>query len=466
MSGQRVVVVGGGIAGLTAAYTLVRDLPSDDQVVLLEGAVRAGGKLLTSEVAGVAVDAGAEAFLVRDPAALELIEELDLTGWLVHPARSSAHIWVDGMPRPVPRRTVLGIPSDVDSLTNLLTPQALRRARAGAGESYPPVLEDVSIGELVGTQLGPEVVARSVEPLLGGVYAGRADLLSLAATVPALAAQLRTDGSVVAAAARTMPNAVASPARPVFGTLRAGLGTLVDAVVDLLGDRVCLGATVRELHRTGTDFRLVSGPVPAPVEHRADAVVVATPAAPAARLLRDVAPAATAALSTVDYASTALVTLAYPAGTALPPGSGVLVPADQGLAVKALTYSGQKWAHLVGGPVLVRASVGRYGDVGVLQRDDDELAALVVAEVGRLTGVTAAPIDTRVTRWGGALPQYTVGHVDRMRQVCEAVSLVPGLAVAGAAYGGVGVPACVRSGRAAAARVVEHLSYARQSRHD
>lgn len=468
--GQRVVVVGGGIAGLTAAYALLLDLPSDAEVVLLEGAARAGGKLRTSLVAGVALDAGAEAFLVRDPAAVALARELGLDSELVHPVTSSAGIWIDGTAVPIPRGTVMGVPSDVEGFANLLTPQGLQRARSGSCGAYAPLLDDVSIGELVAAQLGPEVVARAVDPLLGGVYAGRAELLSLHATVPVLAAALRTDGSLVAAAAHSVPAPATGPPAPVFGTLRGGLGTLIDALVDRLGDRVVVDTTVRELHRTATGFRLTSGSVAAPRTHRADAVVLAAPAAPAARLLRDVAPTAAAALSAVDYASTALVTLAYPPGTVLPAGSGLLIPADQGAAdprftVKALTYSAQKWAHLAGGPVLVRASVGRYGDVAVLQRDDGELTALVAAEVSRLTGVTAALIDSRVSRWGGALPQYAVGHPQRMRQALDAVSQVPGLAVAGAAYGGLGIPACVRSGRAAAARVVEHLTGARQSGH-
>jgi len=462
-STQRVIVVGGGIAGLVAAYDLAGN--PDLDVLLLEAAPRVGGKLLASEIAGVRTDAGAEAFLVRDPAAVELVMALGLEPDLVHPATSTAGIWVGGQAQPVPRGTVMGVPSRVDSLAPLLSAAGLRRALDGARGSYEPVREDISIGALVAAQLGPEVVARAVEPLLGGVYAGRADLLSLRSTVPALWSALHTDGSVVRAAAAAAPIPADGPPAPVFGTLRHGLCSLVVMLVDMLPGLVRTGVTVRELDRTVDGFRLVTGPVPAPEVLHADAVVLAVPAPPAARLLRDVAPAASVALGTVDYASTALVRLAYAPGTQLPAGSGLLVPADQGYVVKALTYSGQKWAHLADGPVLVRASVGRYGDVAVLQRDDDDLVALVAGEVAALTGVTAAPLDTDVTRWGGALPQYAVGHADLVDRVRTSVADVPGLAVCGATYGGVGIPACVRSGRAAAAQVASTLRAARQSGH-
>jgi len=465
VTGRHVVVVGGGIAGLAAAYALERTCPPGTTVVVVEGARALGGKLRTSTIEGLAVDEGAEAFLAAVPEGIELARAVGLGADLVHPATGAASIAVDATLRPLPTGTVLGVPGDVESLaaSAVLTPAGLARVRAEA--AGPAVTDDVSVGALVRRRLGDEVVDRLVDPLLGGVYAGRADSLSLQATVPALAAALRRPGSLLAAARAARPPAARTG--PVFASLRHGLGALVPAVAARLDAEVLLGRPVREFHRSTEGFRLAGGPVPAPTYLAADAVVVAVPAAPAARLLGEVAPAAATELAGIDYASTAIVTLAYRAIT-LPPGSGVLVAATEGLAVKALTFSSQKWAQLAGPLSIVRASVGRYCDEAVLQRSDADLVALATTEVAALTGVTARPLASRVTRWGGALPQYAVGHLDRVRRIDAAVSAVPGLAVAGAAYGGVGVPACIRSGYAAADRIAAYLTVLdlRQSRHD
>jgi oxygen-dependent protoporphyrinogen oxidase len=459
-----VVVVGGGIAGLAAAYAIRRDAPAGTTVTVVDSAARVGGKLRTSEVAGVAVDEGAEAFLTRAPEAIRLAADVGLGEQIVHPATSAATLAIDGTRRPVPARTVMGVPTDVDALADVLTPAGLERARRDLAEPGEPVTEDVAVGAIVAERLGREVVDRVVDPLLGGVYAGRAELLSLQATVPGLAHQLVTRGSLIEAARAA---AVAAPrsSGPVFGTVRGGLGKLAESVAAASKAQIRTGETVREVHRTENGFRLVCGPVPYPTALDAEALVVAVPAAPAARMLRTVAPNASAELSTVDYASIAIVTLAYPSSVELPAGSGMLVPAVEGRTVKGLTFCGQKWPHLAGGPVLVRASVGRYRDTAVLQRDDAELAALAAADVRALTGVEAAPIEHRVTRWGGALPQYAPGHPERVRRALDAVAAVPGLAVAGAAYAGVGVPACIRTGYDAAARICAYLSGERQSAH-
>jgi oxygen-dependent protoporphyrinogen oxidase len=457
---SRVVVVGGGIAGLAAAYALRRDCPQVTLLTLVDGASMLGGKLRTSPIEGVLVDEGAETFLAGVPEAVDLAADLGLGADLVYPATSSASVAVDGALRPLPTGTLLGVPSDLDALaaSGILTAGGMARVRAGAGAGGDAVLDDVSVGELVRRRLGAEVLERLVDPLLGGVYAGRADGLSLRATMPALAAAARTPGSLVAAARAARRGAASGPA---FASLRQGVGGLATALAARLEAEVRLGLPVREIRRSDPGFRLVAGPVPDPTALQADAVVVAVPAPPAARLLRDLAPVAAAELAGIDYASLAIVTLAYPAGP-LPAGSGLLVGSAEGRAVKAVTFSSQKWAHLGGGHTLVRASIGRFGQEAVLHRDDDELAGLAAADVQALTGIAVRPIASRVTRWGGALPQYAVGHLDRVRRIEADVARTPGLAVAGAAYGGVGVPACIRSGYAAAARVGAYL---RQSAH-
>jgi oxygen-dependent protoporphyrinogen oxidase len=307
------------------------------------------------------------------------------------------------------------------------------------------------VGQVVRRRLGQAVVDRLVEPLLGGVYAGRADYLSLRATVPQLAT---ASGSLMRSVRLALP-AESMAASPVFATVMGGLGRLADAVAAASGAEIVLGRTVRELRRTPTGFAVVHGPTTDARELIADAVIVAVPPAPAARLLADVAPAAATELSAIETASVALVTLVWRrADVTVPAGSGYLVPPSARRPVKGVTIASSKWTHLDDGEhVVVRCSFGRYGDAADLQRDDEELVRLAIDEIGLTGRVSDRPIATRVSRWGGGLPQYAVGHVDRVRRIRAAVSAVPGLAVCGAAYDGVGIPACIRSGQQAADQV-------------
>ena len=225
---------------------------------------------------------------------------------------------------------------------------------------------------------------------------------------------------------------------------------------------------VRELVPAAGGWRLTIGSAHAPEQLRADAVILAVPGRPASRLLDGVpgAAAARAALAEISYASMAIVTLAYPATAfpRLPEGSGYLVPAVDGLPVKAVTFSSVKWPHLqdrAAGLILVRCSVGRIGEEAVLQRDDAELAALAAADLAAATGVQGPPADAVVTRWGGALPQYTVGHAGRVARIQASLAEQPGLAACGAAYAGVGIPACIATAQAAAGQVLAGLQASR-----
>jgi protoporphyrinogen/coproporphyrinogen III oxidase len=357
---------------------------------------------------------------------------------------------------------VLGVPGDRTALrrAGVLTEQGL--AAVGADKPEPAPLGDPSVGGYVGRRLGREVVERLVDPLLGGVYAGRADGLSLRATVPSLAAALDARGGRLVAAAKAVVDAAPPGGGPAFASVDGGLGLLPEAVARASGADVRLRTPVRRINRTPGGFRLVGGPVPEPVTLTADAIVVAAPASKAAGLLEELAPWAAHELAAVEYASVGIVTLAYPAAAAAGlRGSGLLVPGTEGRPVKAVTYSSVKWGHLAPRPgrevAIVRASVGRHGEARVLQREDPDLLRLVAGQVGALNGVRGAPVAGRVTRWGGALPQYAPGHLERVRRIRADVARVPGLAVCGAAFDGVGVPACVRSGYAAAARVVDYL---------
>jgi len=446
----RVVVVGGGVAGLSAALE-VRALRPDADLVVLEASGRLGGKVAVSEVGGLAVDEGADSMLTRVPDGLALARAAGLEGELVPPAAGQAGVWSRGRLRDLPTGTLLGLPTDLAALarSGLLSTAGLYRVLADLAAPGGPVEEDVSVGDLVRRRFGGQVVDRLVDPLLGGVYAGRADRLSLRATLPQLVGPAAQHRSLLLAA-REARAATPPTDGPLFASLPGGLGRLPQRLARAARADVRLRTTARALDRTPTGWRLTLGSVADPQLLTADAVVLAVPAAPANRLLDGLAPALD-----LDYASVAIITLALD-GPTPGRGSGYLVPAVEGRATKAVTFSSRKWRHLAGERSVLRASVGRYGDTHDLQRDDAELVAVVAAELAQVVGPLPRTAASRVTRWGGSLPQYAVGHLDRVRLTRDGVARHPGLAVAGAAYDGVGVPACARSGRAAARQALAH----------
>ncbi|HYO40400.1 MAG TPA: protoporphyrinogen oxidase [Nocardioidaceae bacterium] len=457
---RRVVVVGAGISGLAAAHAVRRTAPGVE-VVVLEASPSVGGKLTRAEVGGVVVDTGAESMLNRRPEAVALAREVGLADRLVHPATISANLWSRGRMRPMPR-TLMGVPADGVQLaeSGVLSEAGLARAAAEPDQPATHLVGDVSIGALVEERFGPEVVDRLVEPLLGGVYAGHAREISARAAVPQVVALLEQDTSLLRAAAAATAQASGVP---VFAGLVGGLAQLPEALAARLDVRT--GSTVRDLARSvegGWDL-VVGSTRDARVLH-ADAVVLGTPAAPTARLLADVAPAASHELVAVEYASMAIVTLAFRASDVpATEGSGFLVPPVDGRTVKASTYSFAKWdwvrdagAARAGGEdlLVLRCSVGRHREEATLQRPDEELVQVALADLTDAVGLAAAPVDWHVQRWGGALPQYAVGHLDRVRRIRDAVASQPGLAVCGATYDGLGLPACIASAELAAASVL------------
>lgn len=444
-------MVGGGIAGLTAAWLS----SGSAQVTLLEASGRFGGKLRRGEVGGVQVDLGAESMLARRPEAVELAREVGLAGELEPPSTAKAAIWTRGALRPLPGGQLMGVPGDMAALaaSGVLTAEGVTRA---GHEGEIEVGADVSIGAYVAAKLGREVVDRLVEPLLGGVYAGHADEISLRAAVPALLPVAQAGGSL-AAGVREL---IARPGSggPVFQGLRGGLGTLPEAVADACrknGVELRTDSPVEELRRTSEGWRIVSNGEAL----YADKVILAVPAPQAARLLAAEAPAAAAELNTVEYAGMALVTMAFrrsdlDAGLT---GSGFLVPPVDGRQIKASTFSSNKWGWLersAPDTFLLRTSLGRHREETALDLPDEELVARSLADLAEAVGLHAKPYDTAVTRWSGGLPQYPVGHLDRVARIRATIAGVGGLAVCGAAYDGVGIPACVASARRAVNEVL------------
>jgi protoporphyrinogen/coproporphyrinogen III oxidase len=467
-----VVVVGGGISGLAAAWRLSR---LGAGVTVLEQSDRFGGKLWRGALGELEVDLGAESFLARRPEALQLVDELGLRPDLVHPVTAAATVLRDGVLHLLPADTVMGVPTRLAGLSGpagqagLLTEAEVARVAEEPSLPAPPLEQDVDVASWVQQRFGAAVLDRLVEPLLGGVYAGHARLLSLAATVPTVWDRARQGGPVLQPepAEPSAAQPAAGRPEPVFAGLLGGIGRLPEELVAALrreGVRLATGCTVRELRRTPTGWQLTTGSAgstgPAATVERADAVVLAVPPAAAARLLGQDCPVAATELAAIRTASVAVVATLLPrttlAGLA---GSGILVPPVEGRPVKAVTFSSAKWAwtdRLHPDLVVARMSLGRDGEVTVLQRDDAELIRLATDDLADLLGRAVQPAASRVVRWGGSLPQYDVGHLDRVRRIRAAVSALPGLAVCGAALDGVGIPACIgaadRAGREALVR--------------
>ncbi|WP_138962331.1 protoporphyrinogen oxidase [Streptomyces sp. YIM 121038] len=445
-----VVVVGGGIAGLAAAH---RALAAGCRVTVVEASDRVGGKLLPGEIEGARVDLGAESMLARRPEAVALAREAGLGDALQAPATASASLWTRGALVPMPKGHVMGVPGDPSALAGVLSEDGLRRVAQDADLAPTEVGEDVAVGAYVAARVGREVVDRLVEPLLGGVYAGDAYRLSMRMAVPQLYEAARSHASLLDGVRELQALAAArQQTGPVFMGIAGGVGRLPLAVADTVrarGGEILLGTPVQAVRRTPDGWEVRAGDRLI----AADAVVLAVPAPHAARLLDPVSPGAAAELRTVEYASMALMTLAYRrADVSLPEGSGFLVPPVEGRTVKASTFASQKWGWVAEeNPdlLVLRTSVGRYGEERDLRRDDGELIDVSRADLRAAVGLTARPVAARVTRWQDGLPQYPVGHHARVARVRAHVGRLPGLAVCGAAYDGVGIPACIASAYAA-----------------
>jgi oxygen-dependent protoporphyrinogen oxidase len=477
-----VVVVGGGIAGLAAAHRLRTEGGSGVQVTLLESSSELGGKLRVSPVAGVPVDEGAEAMQATRPEAIGLARSAGLVDDIEYPATSGAGVWVRGQIRPMPP-TIMGVPTDLRALaaSGILPPATALRLPLEPLKPVTTFEEDVSVGAYVEARLGREVVDTLVEPLLGGVYAGRADALSLRATVPSLYREIQQERSVLRAADRVARGGSReSGARrgPVFAGIRGGVGRLplaVAAELAELGVAVRTDASVRSVHRDGDGWRVVVGPVAEQQVIACDGLVLAVPAFNATGLLSHIVPSVTADLGLIKHASMVVVALAYRTADvpAALQGTGFLVPPSEQRSVKGVTYSSAKWSWMAtvarsrasDGLIMIRASLGRLGEEVLLQRDDADLVAMAHRDVAEALRIGRAPVASRVTRWPHALPQYSVGHTDRIDRIRSRVSDVPGLELAGAAFDGVGVAAVIGSGRTAAANVLQYLGERAQLAH-
>lgn len=457
MTERTAAVIGAGISGLTAAYEYLRAEP-ESSVTVYEASERIGGLLKSSDLGGAvaSADVGAEASLYVRPEARGLAEELGLEA--VYPSREhSSQLFVGGKMHTMPKGTLMGVPGDAEALRGILADDDVERV---ADEQLTPAGKgDVSIGGFIADRLGDAVVDTVLDPLIGGVYSGRCRDLSMEATVPALLEAYREGAPVLETvqkvlAARTVasganvPGTQAKSAPPVFMTLRGGINRLIDALADRvreLGGTITAGAQAVSAVRTddGWTVSFADGS-----ETAVDDLILAVPAYRAARLLETASPEAAQLLREVPYASSAVITALIELDGPLE-GSGFLIPPTENRFIKASTYASNKWpwldAVLPDGQAVIRISVGRFGDEPSAWSElpDDELARRAWADWLDIAGRSDTALHLEVQRWENSLPQFTPGHFVRVADIDRAASELPGLALVGNVYEGVGLPACI-----------------------
>jgi oxygen-dependent protoporphyrinogen oxidase len=463
MRQPRVVIAGGGITGLSAAYRLQQLLPNAP-LTLVEADTRLGGKILTERTGGFVVEAGPDSFLASKPRGIGLCRELGLESHLqgVRVGTRRAYVLRDENFYELPEGLTGLIPAHLGPMfrSRLISPMA--KARLALDYVLPPARGegDESLAAFIRRRLGREVYDRLVEPLMSGIYAGDGEQLSLAATYPQLHRAEREHGSVirgVLAARAGRPGA--EQGRSGFLTPVNGVAEIVEALAASLNrTEIRLGKRVKEIVRSGTGYQvhLDSGESLA-----ADALILATPAYTCAEVLDGLDEELASCLRAIPHVSTATISLAYRQADVPRPldTHGYLIPRVAGKPILACTFTSVKFAaRAPQDHVLIRAFVGRAGQEGILDGSDESLISLVQDELRQRMGITAPPILCRVFRWPRGMPQYTLGHLDRLARIERRLAAHPGLYLAGNAYHGVGIPDCIASGEAAAVNASTFLS--------
>lgn len=446
MSDRSYCVVGGGISGLVAAYRLRVLAGGDADIALFDPADRLGGILRTERLCGQAMDIGAEAFVVRRPEVPALLAELGLAGRQITTTGVRPTIFSQGRIHRLPPDTVNGIPTSASSVAGLVDDATIAQM---AAEPHRPLRwqsgSDPAVGEVVADRFGEQVVARSVDPMLSGVYAGSAATIGIRSAVPTVAAALDAGAtSLTEACRRALPTGSRGP---VFGAIEGGYQVLLDELVRC-GRPRWVQASVTRIEADGSGWMIGDDDGG---QWRADGVIVAVPAPRLAPLIGEIAPRAAAAATRIPVASAAVLAMAVPGGTPLPPQSGVLVASGEHLHAKAITLSTRKWGAR-GNAELLRMSFGRFGDQLARATSDTDLQAWAVADLKSVFGIAVDPVDVLVHRWLDAMPQYGPGHGSLVAEL--RAELPATLAIAGNYLDGIGVPACLAVAGKAAERVV------------
>jgi oxygen-dependent protoporphyrinogen oxidase len=442
---QNVVIIGGGISGLSAAYDLAR---AGIQHTLFEKSPRMGGVIETRAQNDCVLECGPDSFLAAKPEALALIKELGLDGELIgsNDSRRITYILKHGKLVPLPEGVMMIVPTRVmPMLRSPLLGWGTKIRMAAELWRRPRRYPDRSVAEFVIDHFGEETFDYLAEPLLSGVYGGDPYQLSAASVLPRFVEMETTKGSLGRAVMGTRPNSGGS----LFKTLASGLGTMIDTLATYAHVK---HAEVEIVEKRGAGFAVRAGGDWLDASN----VIVATPAPAAVSLLAGIDSELTRLLTTIPYSSSALVSLIFDEAKfdGQRAGFGFLVPKRERDRLAACTFVATKFAHRAPDDrIILRCFFGGIGDEAILSESDDSMVTIAREELRRILGLTAAPLLTMVSRWPRSMAQYTVGHGARVREIKTRAAAIPGLHLAGNAYDGIGIPDCVRTGRQAAADI-------------
>jgi len=471
-----VVVIGGGISGLATALALTEQAAASGltlRCTVFEAGPAWGGKIVTHKIGDLVTEAGPDSFLSTKPAGLQLVDKLGLAHELINTNETGkkAFVYSGGRLRELPEGLIAIAPGQIAPFLKSGLLSLGGAARMGMELIIPPnrSTRDESLASFVRRRFGRQAFERMMEPLMAGIYAGDAEQMSVRATFPRFVELEQAYGSVLRGmlAARSSRHGDAPHGRrTMFVSLKLGLESLVTALVQRVtaqGVALRAGTSVQSLrvrsHQLGRwtyDVMLHDGSALS-----ADSVVLATPAFVTADLLRPLTPIAAGVLEMIPYASTATIGLAYPASVirGAIQGFGFVVPRTERRDLIAATWTSLKWPHRAPADrLLARCYVGGAGRESILDLDDEALVARVKGELKDICGLSAAPQYVEVNRWIKAMPQYQVGHLDRVEQAEVALSRYGGVVLTGSAYRGVGIPDCIREGTVAAEKVMRYLS--------
>lgn len=458
---RRIAIVGGGISGLAAAFALEERRRAGDALAytVYESSPRFGGVLATETVDGCLVEAGPDSFLTEKPWAADLCRRIGLEDQLIGSSDGDrrTYILVKGRLIPLPDGLMFMVPTRLAPalLSTLFSPATKFRMMREWGMAPRQAENDESVAALVDRHYGAEMVERLADPLLAGVYGGEASQLSVRAVLPRFVEMEAKYGSLgrgMLAARKNVKSARSAP--PIFTSLKGGMQQLAEALVaSLPPEALRTNIRVEAVQQQERGWVISAGYK----TDTFDAVIVATPAPAAGPLLEITCPALASELKAIAYSSSLTVALGFDkeVRAAWPPGFGFLVPRSEGQRVLAATFVHNKFPHRAPPErALIRCFLGGSRDEQVLQLPDNEILGIVREELRQILRLSADPIFTRVYRWKRAMAQYTVGHLDRLRRIESLLKQSRGLALAGNAYRGIGVPDCVRSGELAAQQVL------------